>query len=426
MLAKIEMAAVLPILGIVAQHVDEVASLRRQRTHLVRSPNIRLHLLRRHDERMVAHLDGIAVAGVVGRELTSAALSQPGFGQVFTAAAVAIVDNDTAAIKHLLDLGHESREAARAFVSAMGWTSASDVRGVTKTLLASADVFARTLGIAACGMHQVDPGPALNPNTLLDECVPLALCGLDIATRLGRTDLLPACLSRLDERGPLRLFAARGALLLGNRNRALEALYAMATQAGEERDDAIELLLLVTDPSQAHNVLKTLAQNPLALRTLIRATGVSGQAQYLPWLLKQCADANHARVAAEAFCLITGLDLDGARLTAPRPDGEQCGPSEDAADEDVSLDDDDDLPWPDVAKLATWWQVNGMRFNATTRWFAGAPLTPAQCAAMLRHGQQRQRRLAALHRTLLRPGTPLFNIAAPAWRQQRLLAQMDA
>jgi hypothetical protein len=44
----------------------------------------------------------------------------------------------------------------------------------------------------------------------------------------------------------------------------------------------------------------------------------------------------------------------------------------------------------------------------------------------LKTGFQRQRIAAAEYLTLLAPGTPLFNTAAPAWRQQRLLAKMSA
>jgi hypothetical protein len=45
---------------------------------------------------------------------------------------------------------------------------------------------------------------------------------------------------------------------------------------------------------------------------------------------------------------------------------------------------------------------------------------------LLKNGFQRQRMAAAIYLCLLKPGTPLFNCAAPAWRQQRLLAQMLA
>ena len=424
--AVLEPIAAPAILGLVAQHVDEAAALRRQRTRLVRAPHIRLHLLRRHDERIAAHLDGIAVAGDAGRALAQAAAPQPGGGEVFTAALVAIGSADTAAIERLLDIARTSPDAARGLVSAFGWASAPDLRGVTKTLLMSSDAQARALGLAACAMHRVDPGPALDAHTLTDARAPLALRALDAAARLGRVDLLPACLSRIDAHDPLRAPAARAALLLGDRRRALAALREMAAASGEDtRDAALEALLLAGEPAQA--LLQTLARDPRAQRTLIRGAGWSGQAQYLPWLVNQCADPAHARIAAEALCLITGVDLDGARLAGPRPASAPIGPSDDAADDGVALDADEDLPWPDVTKLAAWWQANGARFGAsTTRLFAGAPPTVAHCSTLLRSGTQRQRATAALHRTLLVPGTPLFNVAAPAWRQQRLLVQMKA
>jgi hypothetical protein len=54
----------------------------------------------------------------------------------------------------------------------------------------------------------------------------------------------------------------------------------------------------------------------------------------------------------------------------------------------------------------------------------GAPVTRAHCIDVLKNGYQRQRILAAHYLCLLDPGTPLFNTSAPAWRQQKLLAQM--
>ena len=59
-----------------------------------------------------------------------------------------------------------------------------------------------------------------------------------------------------------------------------------------------------------------------------------------------------------------------------------------------------------------------------TRYFMGAPVTREHCIDVLKNGYQRQRILAAHYLCLLEPGTPLFNTSAPAWRQQRLLADM--
>jgi hypothetical protein len=40
---------------------------------------------------------------------------------------------------------------------------------------------------------------------------------------------------------------------------------------------------------------------------------------------------------------------------------------------------------------------------------------------VLRYGYQRQRAAAALELAIRRPGTPLFNVKAPGYRQQQLL-----
>jgi hypothetical protein len=58
---------------------------------------------------------------------------------------------------------------------------------------------------------------------------------------------------------------------------------------------------------------------------------------------------------------------------------------------------------------------------AGQRVFMGAPPSPEHCTQVLREGCQRQRAVAARHVCLAKPGTPLFAIAAPAWRQQRQL-----
>ena len=48
----------------------------------------------------------------------------------------------------------------------------------------------------------------------------------------------------------------------------------------------------------------------------------------------------------------------------------------------------------------------------------GAPPSPTHALHVLATGFQRQRALAARWRSVLQPGTPLFNIAAPVPRQR--------
>jgi uncharacterized protein (TIGR02270 family) len=90
------------------------------------------------------------------------------------------------------------------------------------------------------------------------------------------------------------------------------------------------------------------------------------------------------------------------------------------------MDEDDGLPWPDAARVQAWWADHAGRFVPGIRYFVGAPISHEQCLHVLRTGYQRQRIAAALHRSLLAPGTALFEWRAPAWHQQRELASQAA
>lgn len=52
-----------PIPHIIQQHAEEAAHLRHMRSNLVSAPHVKLRHLRRLDDRLAAHLDGLAVAG---------------------------------------------------------------------------------------------------------------------------------------------------------------------------------------------------------------------------------------------------------------------------------------------------------------------------------------------------------------------------
>jgi len=406
-----------PLLGIVQQHVDETAALRRQRTRLVAGAEITLPLLQRHDERIDAHLDGIAVAAEAGRELVHAALREPGCGEVFAAAATAILAHDHAALDPLLALASANTDAARGLVSALGWVPAQALRGLAARLLASDDAAARMAGLAACAMHLADPGCALDA-ALADTRPALVCCALEVAGRLGRLALLPACLHTLDDAEPsTRQASVRAALLLGDRSRAL---------AAASDDGSLGLLMRVMPPASALAQLEPLAHEPAKARTLVRCAGLLGLPQHIPWLLGLCGDPLLARAAGESFALITGLDLaqePGAALPAT---DRATGPDGDPENDDVAIAEDEGLPWPDPDRLSHWWTVHGHRFPAGGRFFMGAPPEAAHCRRVLRHGSQRQRRAAAEWLCLLHPGTRLFPTSAPARHQQRWLDRMGA
>ncbi|RYF60727.1 MAG: hypothetical protein EOO29_47850, partial [Comamonadaceae bacterium] len=187
-----------PVPVVVQQHVADAAVLRNTRAVLVAAPHVRWHQLARLDERLAAHLDGLAVAGDYGVRLAAAALDHPGRGEIFVATVLAIESRDLQRLGELLSVARRLSEGWAGVASAFGWVPGARLQGITKALLESPDAFQRQLGLAGCAMHGVDPGPALTA-ALSDEDAHLRRRALRVTAQIGRIDLLPACMSALDD-----------------------------------------------------------------------------------------------------------------------------------------------------------------------------------------------------------------------------------
>jgi len=415
-----------PIPLVIQQHAEEAAHLRHVRSVLTAAPHVKLHQLGRLDERIAAHLDGLAVAGEYGSKLCMAALETPGVGEVFAAAVRAIEDKDAPWLDRLFALGEAVPEARRGLISAFGWVSSQSLQGTVSQLLSSPAALRCCVGLAACTMHRVDPGAAIEAALKSPEAA-LRARALRTLGESGRSDSLAAARSALDDADDSCCFwAAWSAVLLGERGPALDMLMSVSRAPGPNRARALRMVLQTLELPQAHELLKLLAQDASDIRTLIQGAGIAGDTQYVPWLIKHMDDLKLTRLAGESFSLITGLDLAYLDLERSPPEGVEFGSTENPEDEDVAMDPDDSLPWPDPVKIAAWWTDNAPRFPSGVRYFMGEPVSIENGKRVLREGYQRQRIAAALYLSMLQPGTPLFPTSAPAWRQQRWLAQMDS
>ncbi|MBE0564837.1 MAG: hypothetical protein IH621_02695, partial [Krumholzibacteria bacterium] len=175
------------------------------------------------------------------------------------------------------------------------------------------------------------------------------------------------------------------------------------------------------DPARALEWRRQLAAPGGDPRLAVQAAGAIGDPQLVPWLIEQMTVDDLARPAGEAFSLITGLDLAYLDLDRDRPDDFAAGPTEDAADEDVAMDPDEDLPWPDPQKIAPWWAAHGRDLKAGERHLLGGAIGEKGLQRALGAGLQRQRAAAALELVFLQPGRLLFEVRARGDRQRRRL-----
>jgi uncharacterized protein (TIGR02270 family) len=413
--------AIIP--DVIREHVEEAGSIFETRSRLAAAANISIEDLSRFDQRLAAHLDGLLIAGDCARTLCFEPFMAPSSGAVFTAAVLSIDAGDQTQLDRLFALVGAEPATRDGLNSAFGWMEPARLQGVVSGLLGSCDALHRLIGITACAMHGV--GPAPEPNRWFEDAsAEVRARVLRSAGELGRVDVLPMCAAALADEDPeCRFWAAWSGVLLGNRGLAVTSLTQAATR-GPHRRRAFQLLLQATDVVSAHSFLQDCSRETNQLRRLIEGSGINGDPTYVPWLIKHMTDDHLARIAGEAFCLITGCVFDDSGLERPRPENFESGPNDDPNDPNIAMDPDDGLPWPDADKIKAWWAKNSSRFQPGTRYFMGAPVTRQHCIEVLRNGYQRQRILASHYLCLLNPGTPLFNTSAPAWRQQRLLAEL--
>lgn len=410
-----------PIPYIIHQHAEESAILHNIRLHQVVAPHFKLHHLRRIDDRIAAHLDGLAVAGDYGLRVCKEALEIAGIGEAFTATVRAIEENDEIYLDKLFALGETVPKVQSGITSAFSWVSAQFLKGIGAKLLTSTDPLKLRAGIDACVSHCIDPGKVLASLISQSDTV-LRARALCAAAEMGRRDLRSQCEQYLSDKDfTCRFSAAWSAVLLGNRTNAMHVLKQYAGSLNPLQQPALQLVLKVIAMTEAHDLLKKLAVDVANMKSLIIGTGIAGDPFYIPWLIKQMDDPKHTRLAGEAFSFITGLDLAYFDLERDAPGGADAGPDDDPENENVKMDEDDNLPWPDPAKIQTWWDSNRINFINGERYFMGKLVSREHCMLVLKEGFQRQRIAAAQYLSMLDPETLLFPTEAPAWRQQRWL-----
>jgi uncharacterized protein (TIGR02270 family) len=409
--------------AIVCQHAEALLDLYVLRSAATESGGVQLRDLSRVDKRIAAHIDGLSVAGDQAWPVCEACLESPGAAAAFPAAVWAL-DHHPPALDSVFTLAAERPDVLRSVAFALAWVDSHRLQGVVARLLREGNSLQQSAAISGCAAHGVDPGLAAE-RWIRHPDAPTRRRALKAIGELGLRAAAPAVSAAMrDEDAGCRFWAAWASVLLGDRGPGLEALiHDTADEAHRAR--AFPIALQTLSPGQGHALLQGFARDPQQLRKVVQGSGIVGDPAYVPWLIGHMRNPEMARLAGEAFALVTGADLLALNLETTRPEKVQSAANDDPDDANVCVDPDEGLPWPDPHKVEEWWARNCHRFQRGERYFMGGPVTREHCIGVLKNGYQRQRVLAAQYLCLLDPGTPLVNTSAPAWRQQKLLAHMQ-
>lgn len=406
-----------PISSVLEQHAEEAAFLWTLRADAVHAPHYSLRDLAKLDLRVEAHMDGLRIAGPYGWNILKEALALQAPGEIFAAAVIAFESGDPKRTDLVLDAGTATPELARGLVSAIGWLPPKKADRLIKALLASTDKARRRVGVAGAAIRRFD----FEKNYLdavRDNDPLLRARALRAVAEMGlkrHAALFSKFIGAVD---PAVGYAAAwgGALLTGDAA-AVVALQAFATGTGRRAREAVALAARRLTPAAAAAWREKLAGKPATLRHAVVAAGAAGDPAAVSWLFEQMAVPSVARVAGEAFAMITGADLAYLDLDGNQPEGFTAGPNDDPKDENVEPDPDEDLPWPDAALVAAWWSSQKSKFAPGKRYLLGREITAESALEALHVGRQRQRAAAAVELAILDPGKPLVEVRAPGFRQ---------
>lgn len=366
------------------------------------------------DNRIAGHLRGLQGAGELGWKIALKQLKLEEPGEVFVAAVLAFKSGDESRIKQVCEASLLNEAMMPGLVSALGWIDVTTAQNWIERFLKVANPHYRYLGIAACSIRRLDPGPLLvkilQDDAILQHSRLYARC-LRLIGELKRQDLLPALNQAVDaEDDEVRFWANWSSVLLGKTS-SKEKLKPYVMEHPGYQDKALQAILASSATEEARGWIDQIARDPERQRLVIKATGLLGEPVVVPWLIQHMNHASTARIAGLSFSLITGIDIEEEKLDK---DVEVEFIDNEGTDiEDDAENEDSELPWPDPQKLILFWKENANRFKEGSRSFLGEPVGPEQLKRVIKQGNQLQRQAAAIKLAVLELEQVMDNIATP-------------
>jgi uncharacterized protein (TIGR02270 family) len=367
------------------------------------------------EQRIDAQLNGLMSSIDTGWAVCAEGLNLQEAGEVFTAMVIAMRSRDSKRIQKAVEVGLSSDECHKGLISAMGWLPENIVTPWTLRFLNGKDMSHKLLGLATCSIRRQDPGEVLNQILLRDECKSheaLYSRALRLVGELRRQDCMPALLAAIvDERDSIRFWANWSAVLLGQQACLQQLKTFVLDHESPFQNLALQLCFRVLSVDQGRAWISTLAKDENQMRAVIKATGILGDPHAVNWLITKMSEPTLAKLAGEAFSFITGADLVKNKLTTQQPTAHPMQEN-DELDDDIELDDDENLPYPDDKKVAMLWRSHGQKFLIGRRYFIGQVASTAWLKSILNNGTQRQRHAASMELALHENNVQLPNTRA--------------
>jgi uncharacterized protein (TIGR02270 family) len=378
------------------------------------------------EERLRGALDGVQLAGREAIEpWLLPALQDCDAGAVSAAAFMLASMDDIVAVRALERALHQAEEeAVPALARGLGRTARVEFLHALWSRLSDAEPLARAVVLEAltfCG-----EAPDADLLTLLrHEARPLRLAAAS-ALRFAPARSLPGLLDHAFVAPDLdvRNRALCSGVAAGD-GHAWQRCRALASSLDGACGPLLPLLaMLGTEPEQ--RVLERTLARPELARDALWALGFAGTVFAADLCIAHMSAGQHAQVAAESFCAITGLDLAQQGLIAPARDDEVPSFEDDDLDAPLECEADSELPVPDIEGVAAWWRQHRSELAPGTRHLSGRVASVTRLREALETGPTRRRHALAVELSARSCGAFVLETFAFTDRQRTQLRQLAA
>lgn len=370
---------VLFLRDVLEEHLEELQFLWGLRRDGLRSPELTLPKLRRLEERIAAHAEGLLLArgelpGLVGEglasddPLVSFAAGYLLLGSGLPGAAASVVD----AFRGASGGGREGLGEA---------LSHGDLRAVSGELadcVKSEDAGLAVAAATALALQGAPGVPVPQESRFRDDADPaVRAAGWRLVTFLPSSPRPEAFSKGLSDPDLAVAREAAVAAAWFADPAALEACRAHVQAGGEDAAVWLQLLAVLGDPADLALVAGAAAGRVGDGRTGPRALGALGHPGGVGALLRamDSEDPLRASAAGAAFTKITGTDVASDHRATIRPPGETPDDFEEEFLEEVAL--------PDSATAQAFWRDAGPSYAKGTRWCRGADVSSGCPAELL-------------------------------------------
>lgn len=397
------------------QFVDEASFLWVLRSIAVKQPHYNAVALRELEQRIDAQLDGLMTSIGDAWQICLEALKQAEPGEVFTSTVIAFRSHDIAKIQKAVEVGLSNDEATKGLISALGWLPGRLVHPWVSKFFTSKDLDHKYLALAACSVRRENPGEHLNRILDREDCKEhenLYSRALRLIGELRRQDLMPSLEKAVNsDNQTIQFWSNWSAVLLGDRS-AVNNLSPFVFESEVYQVRAIDIAFRALPIEIGRSWISKLGGDESQMRSVIKATGILGDPHAVNWLINNMYDARVAKLSGEAFTLITGIDLADHSLTLDLLPETPIHPDNSVDNEDVSLDEDENLPWPDALKVSRAWMNVGKNYLSGQRYFLGRNINAGALKDHFSSSNQRHRQAASLELALMEESIPLLNFKA--------------